>query len=290
MLTNDVSVDCPVCPAKLAMMSVRRTKQSRSEPFRCPSAPALKQVGIALFVIGAACAELSGAVAANLPVSVTVHWILPETTADGSPLVDLAGSRVYVGTASGSYDRVIEAGNQTSITVSNLHRATTYYIAVTGYNSWGAEGILSPEARWRYDDTNLNGITDRWEIHYFGDIGNVGPESDADGDGLTNLEEFLGGTDPRVASAEHLVDASTAGNQTRISFTTTAMTPGDPLYEGQTRYAAIESYVPSRGAMTMHTVAQGACNGQTLAYTVPTSESGTHRFFRARLWLAPSVP
>jgi probable HAF family extracellular repeat protein len=44
-------------------------------------------------------------------------------------------------------------------------------------------------------DTDLNGLADEWEIAHFGAIG-VDPNADADGDGLTNLQEFRLGTDP----------------------------------------------------------------------------------------------
>ncbi len=44
-------------------------------------------------------------------------------------------------------------------------------------------------------DTDNNGLPDAWEIQYFGQIG-VDPNTDPDGDGLTNLQELQGGTDP----------------------------------------------------------------------------------------------
>ncbi len=55
------------------------------------------------------------------------------------------------------------------------------------------EGLLDsdPESA----DVNSNGITDGWEVDYFGLIG-VDPDADSDGDGATNLEEFVMGTDP----------------------------------------------------------------------------------------------
>jgi hypothetical protein len=44
-------------------------------------------------------------------------------------------------------------------------------------------------------DSDHNGLSDAWEIQYFGSIG-VDPDADPDGDGLTNLQEFQQGSNP----------------------------------------------------------------------------------------------
>jgi hypothetical protein len=49
-------------------------------------------------------------------------------------------------------------------------------------------------------DQNRNGIDDAWEVAHFGQA-NVDPQADADGDGATNLQEYLAGTDPRDAQS-----------------------------------------------------------------------------------------
>jgi hypothetical protein len=58
---------------------------------------------------------------------------------------DLAGYKVYMGTASGVYGASINVGNVTSYMVNNLALGTTYYFVVTGYNSSGSESLPSNE-------------------------------------------------------------------------------------------------------------------------------------------------
>jgi len=48
-------------------------------------------------------------------------------------------------------------------------------------------------------DTDSDGMDDGWEIEHFGDLGRDGT-ADADGDGLTDYEEFMRGTDPKIAN------------------------------------------------------------------------------------------
>jgi hypothetical protein len=51
-------------------------------------------------------------------------------------------------------------------------------------------------------DSNANGLADAWERTYFGAIG-VDPNADPDGDGMSNLQEYLAGTNP-TNSADNL--------------------------------------------------------------------------------------
>lgn len=54
---------------------------------------------------------------------------------------DLAGYKVYYGTAPGSYDQVEDVGNVTSTTLIGLDACTHYYIAVKAYDSEGLESV-----------------------------------------------------------------------------------------------------------------------------------------------------
>jgi len=80
----------------------------------------------------------------TVPVTLTVSPTLPPPSATTAtlawnPVSDpyLGGYNVHVGTASGLYTRTISVGNVTSCTVDSLTTGTTYYFAVTAYNSAG---------------------------------------------------------------------------------------------------------------------------------------------------------
>jgi hypothetical protein len=81
----------------------------------------------------------------KVPVTLTV---LPSSQPPPSPTTailswdpvtdpTLGGYKVYLGTASGVYTRTITVGNLTSHTVDSLTTGTTYFFAVTSYNSAG---------------------------------------------------------------------------------------------------------------------------------------------------------
>ncbi|MFZ1218545.1 MAG: hypothetical protein WAO00_04590, partial [Chthoniobacterales bacterium] len=73
-------------------------------------------------------------------------------------------------------------------------------------------------------DTNQNGMDDRWEMEYFGDLDQAA-DADFDGDGISNLQEYLQGTDPTdyfngttplieiVSGNNQIGDAGTVGAQ-----------------------------------------------------------------------------
>ncbi len=76
--------------------------------------------------------------------SATVTWIPPTQNTDGTTLTNLAGYRIYYGTAPGSLTQSIQISNVglTSYMISNLSTAT-WYFGMTAYTSSGAESTIS---------------------------------------------------------------------------------------------------------------------------------------------------
>src|SRR3981189_2833321 len=68
--------------------------------------------------------------------TITLAW-------DPNTAPDIAGYRLYNGTASGVYTKVTEVGNATTAAGPNLVAGTTYFFAVTAYNTAGLESAPS---------------------------------------------------------------------------------------------------------------------------------------------------
>jgi hypothetical protein len=68
-------------------------------------------------------------------------------------------------------------------------------------------------------DSNGNGLPDAWERTYFRSLG-VDPNGDADGDGMSNKQEYLAGTDPtNSANSLEITGFTASGDGTTISLT-----------------------------------------------------------------------
>jgi hypothetical protein len=78
---------------------------------------------------------------------VTLSWQPPTENADGSPLTDLSGYNIYVGTVPSNYDyREVRLDNPglTAYVIDNLEPGT-YYFAATAFNASGVESAFSGE-------------------------------------------------------------------------------------------------------------------------------------------------
>jgi hypothetical protein len=77
--------------------------------------------------------------------SVTLAW-------DPNSEPDLAGYRLYYGTATRTYDRTVEVSGDTRISVDDLEPGSTYYFAVTAHNTAGLESDYSNEVAYTVEE------------------------------------------------------------------------------------------------------------------------------------------
>jgi hypothetical protein len=79
--------------------------------------------------------------------SATLAWNANAPT--GNPATNTVGYRLHMGSTSGHYTQTTSLGNITTSKVSNLVKGTTYYWAVTAYNSSGTDSPPSKELSYK---------------------------------------------------------------------------------------------------------------------------------------------
>jgi hypothetical protein len=83
-------------------------------------------------------------------------------------------------------------------------------------NESPSPGSFDIEIEEEDEDTDSDGMTDSWEIEYFGgiDVVNGGADDDWDSDGSSNLEESIAGTDPTDSSSRFSATIDTTSETT----------------------------------------------------------------------------
>ena len=84
--------------------------------------------------------------------NVTLAW-------DPNLEANLKGYKVYCGSASGNYSFIVDVGNWTRLTISDLEVGKTYYFAATAYGSAGEESGMSNELRYDPPRPNSNPLS-----------------------------------------------------------------------------------------------------------------------------------
>ncbi len=92
-----------------------------------------------IFMVAACHSNKSGA-----PLQTTKEGVI-KLAWEANTVDDIAGYRIHFGTASKQYDEVVDVGNTTTYTLSNLTTGQTYYISITAYDRFGNESEAAKE-------------------------------------------------------------------------------------------------------------------------------------------------
>ena len=99
--------------------------------------------------------------------------------------------------------------------------AAQYSVFVS--NSYGFAISNNAQLTVTFTDTDSDGIQDWWESLYFGTNTAAVASQDSDGDGMTNLQEYLAGTDPNDPNSKFSVSIATSISGPGYTLTFTAM-------------------------------------------------------------------
>jgi len=169
---------------------------------------------------------------------------------DPNTASDLAGYKIYFGTSSGTYGTPIDAGTQTTYTVTGL-AIGPYYFAVTAYNTAGNESTFSNEVTKTFVDStppvvtalSTSGITGTdatitWTTNEaatslveYGTTTAYGTSSAPDNTLVTGHTKALSGLAPattyhyRIKSADAAGNLATSGDNTFTTTTAPDTTP-----------------------------------------------------------------
>lgn len=124
-------------------------------------------------------------------------------------------------TLSTSFTNAFQVLSQTTayFTISGTNAAppwTNYSILAT--NQAKPSGLASAKALLTYvSDGDKDGLADAWEIQFFGNV-SAAPDEDPDKDGMSNLAEYLAGTDPKDAQSFLKIEAGSVADQILLTF------------------------------------------------------------------------
>jgi hypothetical protein len=90
------------------------------------------------------------------------------------------------------------AGNLEGIALVSTPETNDWFL-MTDDNNDNGEGVALYRQFRPIEDTDNDGLTDDWELRYFGSAATTDGQADADADGHTELQEFRAGTNPTNA-------------------------------------------------------------------------------------------
>ena len=145
-------------------------------------------------------------------ITITLEWEPVQTTVSGEPLGADRYYKLLYGSTSGDYFRSIVVTNGARAHLTLEYNKTFFFCVKTCTDS--GESAFSEALLWTapvMPDIDFDGLSDDWETFYFGSLSRAGSNTDTDGNGVNDLEEFIAGTDPLNASDGTSLAISSSG-------------------------------------------------------------------------------
>jgi hypothetical protein len=140
-------------------------------------------------------------------------------------------------------------------------------------NTLVAGGTLNFNGNYTFLDVNHNGISDAWEMNYFGSVSaNRTTQTDTDGDGLSDYAEFIAGTDPTNPASRFYFTGETIQSNRLVQMDWTVVT--NRLYQVSDS-TNLRVWLPVTSWLQ-------AASGPTMSCTVTNSGAGS-RFYRVQV-------
>ena len=190
--------------------------------------------------------------------------VTPTATQVGATIT-VDGTTILSGNASSTIPLNVGSNSiVTSVTAQDGVTTNVYTVTVTR---------LSPVETWR-----------KFYFNMISDSGIAADTANPDGDNLTNIQEYVFGSDPTTPEAGAFLDANSSGGPFTLSFT--ARQAAGVGYAGLTRYYTVEASTDlanaaSWSALTSYSNIVGA----NQVVTLTPSTIGTRGFYRLKTWL-----
>jgi len=142
---------------------------------------------------------------------------------------DLAYYALYVDGATTAITTTNQMVTVTDLVAGSSHTCRMEYVLRDGRRS--ALSAAGSGSTWG-EDANFDGLPDDWQARYWGlnPVAWPSANADSDGDGATNLQEFLAGTNPTNSASSLRLDLTRNGQGTWLNWSTE---PGS-VYQVQT--------------------------------------------------------